>query len=190
MHAARPQKLERIVWPRVREKIEERIVEIERERRRRRGGGGDGGPAAADNGIVVVEAALLLETDWHDLLDGLWVIRSDASVAIRRITETRGLTEDEAIARVRAQDGRRGIGDRGSGGGACRDGGGVGGGAEGAGGPNSDVMGDAGVVTAGIANDGSLGELEEALRRALGDPSSFRGGRGGGGVESGGISVN
>jgi hypothetical protein len=36
VHAARPQKLERIVWPRVREKIEERIVEIERERR---GGG-------------------------------------------------------------------------------------------------------------------------------------------------------
>ena len=146
MHAARPQKLERIVWPRVREKIEERIVEIERERR----GGGDGG--TGDNGVVVVEAALLLETDWHDLLDGLWVIRSEASDAIRRIVETRGLTEDEAIARVCAQERRRGIGDG---------------------------TGDDGVVTAVIANDGSLGELEEALRRALRDPSSFRDGGGG-----------
>ena len=53
--------MERIVWPHLRIKIEERIGEIEREQRR---------PVYDDdetgnnnNNIIVVEAALLLETD-------------------------------------------------------------------------------------------------------------------------------
>ncbi|KAL3809344.1 hypothetical protein ACHAXA_009052 [Cyclostephanos tholiformis] len=149
-------KLERIVWPHVRGKIEERIGEIEREYRRP--------DADATNNIIVVEAALLLETDWHDLFDGLWVIRSSASAATRRITETRGLTEGEALIRIRAQDRRRGIGRSG------RD-------DDDDDGGNNDELRDEiknGVVTAVIRNDGSMGDLEESLRKALFDPSSFK----------------
>jgi hypothetical protein len=157
--------LERIVWPHLRIKIEERIGEIEREQRR---------PVYDDdetgnnnNNIIVVEAALLLETDWHDLLDGLWVIRSSASDATRRIVDTRGLTEAEALVRIRAQDRRRGIGRR-SGGRDDDDDDGA---------AMCDELRDEirdGVVTAVIANDGSLGDLEEALKRAMCDPSSFK----------------
>jgi dephospho-CoA kinase len=152
------QKLEKIVWPHVRGKIEKRIDEIQREYYQPYDDEND-----ASN-IIVIEAALLLETDWHDLLDGLWVIRSSSSVATRRITETRGLTEDEAAMRIRAQDRRRGIGRS-----SVRDD------------DDDDRANDElhdemrnGVVTAVITNEGSLGDLEESLRKALFDPSSFK----------------
>lgn len=144
-------KLERIVWPHVRTKIEERIAEIARERRRRSSTTSSSPPAVVPNDdVVVVEAALLLETDWHDLLDGLWVIRSSRRVATRRLVDDRGLTEEEAEARIRAQEGRRG-----------------------AGAPVAEEV-ERGAVTAVIANDGSLEELRSSLGEALRDPASFK----------------
>ncbi len=152
------------MWPHVRGKIEERIDEIRREYSRPYE---NDDPDGATRNIIVVEAALLLETDWHDLLDGLWVIRSSSSVATRRITETRGLTEDEAETRIRSQYRRRGIGRSSVRGNDDDD--------------DDDIANDElrdemrnGVVTAIITNEGSLEELEESLRTALFDPSSFK----------------
>ena len=146
------QKLEQIVWPHVRNKIEERIDEIKSEQ--------INGKPMPDKNVIIVEAALLLETDWHDLLDGLWVVQSSPSVATRRLQEHRGLTEEEALVRIKAQESKRGIW------GTSTDGSGI-----------SDKLRqemDRGVVTAVITNDGSLADLEKSLEKALSDPASFK----------------
>jgi len=99
-------KLETIVWPHVRTKIEERIKDIMQQQ------SSDANATIPNttNNIIVVEAALLLETDWHELFDGLWIIQSTCEVSKQRLVETRGMTEKEALIRIRAQDTRRGIG--------------------------------------------------------------------------------
>jgi len=142
------------VWPHVREKIEERIGEITNEHQ---------SCATSPNKIIIVEAALLLETNWHDLLDGLWVIQSSQSVAMQRLKDTRGLTDDEALIRIRAQEKRRGIGGSAS---RTTDDGGI-----------SDKLREEmehGVVTAVITNDGTLTELQSSLEKALCNPASFK----------------
>jgi dephospho-CoA kinase len=174
-NAAAMSKLEEIVWPHVRTKIEERIKDIimlEQQQQQQHQSSDANAIATASNtknNIIVVEAALLLETDWHDLFDGLWVIQSTCEVAKRRMVETRGMTEDEALVRIRAQDTRRGIGRK----------------LTNSSGDDNDAASNAnndeicnelkdGVVTAIVTNDGSLDDLEEALRRALYDPTSFK----------------
>jgi dephospho-CoA kinase len=131
----------------VRTKIEDRLSQIKEQHQKMEDG--------VQNDIIVVEAALLLETNWHDLLDGLWVIQSSPSVAVRRLMENRGLTEEEAMTRINAQQKRRGIGN-----------------AEEPDKFQYDI--EKGVVTAVITNDGTLDDLQAALKEALRDPSSFK----------------
>jgi dephospho-CoA kinase len=136
------------VWPHVRTKIEGRLSEIKDQHQKNNDG-------SQTHDIIIVEAALLLETNWHDLLDGLWVIQSSPSVAVRRLKDNRGLTEEEATTRINAQQKRRGIGN-----------------AEEPDKFQQDI--EKGVVTAVITNDGTLEELQAALKQALLDPSSFK----------------
>lgn len=160
------QKLERIVWPHVRTRIEKRIQEITRghaEAIKEQSKQIDT-PYPSGNEIIIVEAALLMETDWHDMLDGLWVVQSSPAVAVQRLKENRGLTEEEALVRIQAQKMRRGIGGAGM----------------------SSICGDDkicsnlreemdnGIVTAVITNDSTLEELKYSLERALNDPKSFK----------------
>ena len=106
-----------------------------------------------------MEAALLLETDWHDLLDGLWVIQASESVAVQRLKDNRGLTEEEALVRIHAQAKRKGIGS------AISDNGGI----------SSELQEEMkdGRVTAVITNDGSLEDLQKTLQKTLCDASLF-----------------
>lgn len=109
--------------------------------------------------IIIVEAAILLETDWHDLMDGLWVVQSSEDVAKSRLIQNRGMTEEEALLRIRAQQKRKGI--------VVANGG------------DGEVAGlresiENGIVTAIITNDGSLEDLELALKETLADPTSFK----------------
>jgi dephospho-CoA kinase len=53
--------------------------------------------------IVVLEAALLIEAKWIDLADEVWVALAPPEVAVKRIKERGGLSEEEAWARVQAQ---------------------------------------------------------------------------------------
>ena len=110
--------------------------------------------------IIIVEAALLLETDWHDLLDGLWVIQASESVAVQRLKDNRGLTEEEALVRIHAQAKRKGIGSA-----TSSDDGGI----------SSELQKEMkdGRVTAVITNDGSLENLQKTLHKTLCDASSF-----------------
>jgi len=144
-------KLERIVWPHVRTKIEERIDEITAEYE---------SSTPSENEIIIVEAALLLETDWHDMLDGLWVVQASPSVAVERLMENRGLTEEDAMVRIRAQQKRRSLlsKDEGS---ECI----------------SDELRDEiqkGIVTAVVTNDGTMEELQKTLKKTLCDAAAFK----------------
>jgi len=144
-------KLERIVWPHVRTKIEERIGEIATEYQ---------SSTPSENEIIIVEAALLLETDWHDMLDGLWVVQASPSVAVQRLMENRGLTEEDAMVRILAQQKRRSLlsKDEGS---ECI----------------SDELRDEiqkGIVTAVVTNDGTMEELQKTLEKTLCDATAFK----------------
>lgn len=145
-------KLERIVWPHVRTKIEEKITEITNKYRSE--------SSVNENEIIIVEAALLLETDWHDMLHGLWVIHASPSVAVQRLMDDRGFTENEAWVRIRAQQKRRGLSKEGE---------------------NGECLSDElrnemkkGIVTAVVRNDGTLSELQKDLEKTLYDTSAFK----------------
>ena len=135
------------MWPHVRTKIEDKIGTIKEQHQKEN--------ESRTNNIIIVEAALLLETNWHDLLDGLWVIQSSPHVAVQRLKDNRGLTEEEALTRINAQQKRRGIGK-----------------------PDEtatftrDI--ENGVITAVITNDGTLADLQTVLDEHLKNPSSFK----------------
>jgi dephospho-CoA kinase len=96
-------KLEKIVWPHVKELIIERIYSIRQEWL----AGGDGDQSKRP--IVVLEAAVLLDAGWDDLFDGVWVVTAPRDVAVQRLIESRGLSKEEADKRIDAQQSRRGI---------------------------------------------------------------------------------
>ena len=146
-------KLEKIVWPHVRTKIEERIHEITTEYQ-------SASSSASKNEIIIVEAALLLETDWHDMLGGLWVVQASPSVAVKRLMENRGLTEEDALVRIRAQQKRRSLLSKSE---------------------DSDCISDElreemekGIVTAVVTNDGTLEDLQKTLEKTLCDDAAFK----------------
>jgi dephospho-CoA kinase len=53
--------------------------------------------------VVVIEAIKLLEADLDDLCDSIWVSHAAKSTQVRRLMETRGMTEEEALTRINAQ---------------------------------------------------------------------------------------
>jgi dephospho-CoA kinase len=131
-------RLERIVWPHVKTKIQERIAVVK----------------SAWNSedskipIIVVEAAVLLDADWNEFLDGVWFISASQKVAIARLQNKRGLSVVEAEKRILAQKGRRGIG-------------------------NLQHEVDSGVVSAVIENDGTLEDLMKILAEKLPDSNAW-----------------
>jgi dephospho-CoA kinase len=99
--------------------------------------------------VVILEAAILLDAGWDDILDGVWVVTTSKSIALERLMETRGLSQEEAEKRITAQDSRRGIG-------------------------NLDEEVKTGVVSGVVENTGSLDDLKTALSNALKDPKSWK----------------
>jgi len=53
--------------------------------------------------VVVLEAAVLIEANWTDLVDEVWVTIAPEEVAIKRLQNRAGLSEEQARARIRSQ---------------------------------------------------------------------------------------
>jgi len=53
--------------------------------------------------VVVLEAPLLLEADWTSLVDEVWVTVASESTVLKRLQEQKGLSGEEALARIRSQ---------------------------------------------------------------------------------------
>jgi dephospho-CoA kinase len=79
--------LESILHPLVRNETRARLAELE-------AGGVD---------AVCIEAIKLLESPLHDRCDSTWVVRCDEADAVARVGASRGMTADEARARLANQ---------------------------------------------------------------------------------------
>ena len=80
-------KLNEIVWPAIKRLARERIVPLR----------GQGVP------VVVLEAAVLIEAEWFDLVDDVWLVVTSPEAARRRMMERNGLSAEEADKRIAAQ---------------------------------------------------------------------------------------
>jgi len=80
-------RLNRIVHPRMREMMREEIDRLM-------------GEGVA---VVVLEAAVLIEADWTDLVDEVWVTVAPEEVVIKRLQDRGKLSEEQARARIRSQ---------------------------------------------------------------------------------------
>ncbi len=80
-------RLTNIVWPEIHRLAKEDIAAL-----RRRG-----------VETVVLEAAVLIEADWLDLVDEVWVVSVKPATAIARLMSRNGLTEAQAQARLDSQ---------------------------------------------------------------------------------------
>ena len=82
------ERLTAIVWPEIRRLAEERLAALR---------------ASASGGIVVLEAAVLLEAEWDDLVDEVWVLLADPEIALRRALLRDGSDETAVRRRICAQ---------------------------------------------------------------------------------------
>lgn len=80
-------RLNRIMHPRIYE-----MVKTQLEQYRRQGAK-----------VVVLEVPLLLEADWTPLVGEVWVTVAAESTILKRIGEKFGLSEEQALARIRSQ---------------------------------------------------------------------------------------
>jgi dephospho-CoA kinase len=53
--------------------------------------------------LVVLEAAILIEANWTDLVDKVWVTAAPEETAVKRLQNRGGLTEEQARARIHSQ---------------------------------------------------------------------------------------
>ena len=53
--------------------------------------------------VAVVEAAILIEANWQDLFDELWVVDADKEEVIRRLIDRNNVTRDQALERIESQ---------------------------------------------------------------------------------------
>ena len=53
--------------------------------------------------VVVVEAAVLIEANWVDLFDEVWVVTSDKETVIERLKDRNSLSREDAIIRIDSQ---------------------------------------------------------------------------------------
>ena len=79
--------LEAILHPLVRNETRTLLAELE----------------AAGAEAACIEAIKLLESPLHDRCDTTWVVRCEEADAVRRVAASRGMTEDEAQARLANQ---------------------------------------------------------------------------------------
>lgn len=84
---AQRRRLEGIVWPWMKATMAERLAAIRNQ----------GTP------VVVLEAAVLIEAEWTDITDRVWVVVVPPELARQRIVERNGLTPEQADARIAAQ---------------------------------------------------------------------------------------
>jgi dephospho-CoA kinase len=53
--------------------------------------------------IVILEVILLVEAGWDHLADEIWVTVASEDTVVKRLKETRGLSREEALARIHSQ---------------------------------------------------------------------------------------
>ena len=80
-------KLNAIAWPRIRQMIEGGIEEQKRE----------------GTEVVVLDAAVLIEAEWMDMTDEIWISTAPEADVIKRLQARNNLTEEQVRARMSSQ---------------------------------------------------------------------------------------
>lgn len=133
-------KLEHIVWPHTKQAILQNIDGIKK--------GYTPNDSHIKYPIIIVEAAMLLDADWNEFVDGIWIVTTSLNNALTRLIETRNLTREEAQKRIDAQVSRRGVGNL------------------------ADEV-QTGHVSAVVDNNGDLETLRQSLETKLNDPAAW-----------------
>lgn len=84
---AERQRLQDIVWPRMKEMMRGRLAEL----------------AEQGTAVAVIEAAVLFEAGWQDLVGEIWVVQVPETVAMQRLIARNGFSPEDAQSRIRAQ---------------------------------------------------------------------------------------
>ena len=87
-HPKEMDKLTAITWPAIRELINHKIQDLEKD---------------LANQLLILEAAVLIEAGWFDLVDEVLVVHTPISSAITRIKSRDNLDSDQAQERINAQ---------------------------------------------------------------------------------------
>ena len=82
------ERLTNIVWPVIRELASAEIAELR---------------GREPETIIVLEAAVLIEAEWQDLADEIWVVAVAPEAARKRLMGRNNFTEEQAQARIDAQ---------------------------------------------------------------------------------------
>jgi len=53
--------------------------------------------------VVVLEAPLLVEANWLDLVDQVWITAATEATVVGRLCQRSGLSEAQALARINSQ---------------------------------------------------------------------------------------
>lgn len=77
-----------IVWPEIRRLAHQEVADLKRRDRK---------------ATIVLEAAVLVEANWFDLVDEVWVVTVDPGIARTRLMTRNGLSEAQAQARIDSQ---------------------------------------------------------------------------------------
>ena len=77
-----------IVWPEIRRLAKEDIAVLKREEPSR---------------VVIFEAAVLIEAEWTDMVDEVWVCSVKPALAIERLIKRNSMSEEQAQARLDSQ---------------------------------------------------------------------------------------
>ena len=81
------EKLNGIMHPRMHQMMEQQIEALRRQRAE----------------VVVLEAAVLIEANWTDLVDQVWVTIAPEATVVGRLCGQKGFTEEQATARIHSQ---------------------------------------------------------------------------------------
>ena len=53
--------------------------------------------------VAILEAAILIEAQWQDIVDQVWMTDAPEAIAVQRLQARNGLSEQQALARIRSQ---------------------------------------------------------------------------------------
>lgn len=96
-------RLEQIVHPAVHARIEAWLAEVARAGVGEWGSEGIDASISPPRPVAVIDAIKLLESGWKPICDAIWVVTCAPEQQLARLMRTRGMSEDEARARIAAQ---------------------------------------------------------------------------------------
>ena len=86
-----PEEMERlngVMWPAIRELAEEEFARIHGEN---------------PDAVIVFEAAVMIEAEWQDMVDEVWIVTTKQEAAIDRLKSRNGYSREQALARIDSQ---------------------------------------------------------------------------------------